>query len=359
VLVGTLDDGEQRSSRGVRFGVQLIRRGPLFDVFRDGARCIKRPSSVPRAERLAALAVIRTDSNETNIFGARRFGWYGDGEVPGDSYFETLLVAEQRVIERAAGEWNHPGARFEGGALVMPWCDALDFAGLSPDEQRRCFPRMLPALWTALAFCPHGDLKPDAFLLEAGGWFRILDPGVSVAGPARRRTSPGGFDLQSALMTSNGAHYPLLPPEHGPDAPRQRAGPPLVELLPLTRLTLFGPPPEVATGRGDSPSAADALALGAIYFALLTERTIAGELGLEEPLWCGGWSDSMRGRPVDRVAPTQTALEAGVLERALRRADSLPVEAELCMRLVRGADAATLSALAHEAMRALEASRLW
>jgi hypothetical protein len=183
--------------------------------------------------------------------------------------------------------------------LVAPWCDGQSFASLAVAEQRRAFPRMLPALWRALAVCPHGDLKPDAFLLDPAGFFRVLDPGVSIGGPYQRRAQPGGLDFHSRLFTTNAAHYALALPEHGPKAPQLRACGGGLEHVLETQHT-FGYLDAIARPSDPhEPALADVLALGALYFQILTGESLATALELEAPLWTGFWSDS-RHRPEPR-----------------------------------------------------------
>lgn len=329
--------------------LRRVHEGPLFDVFRAtlGGRdvAVKRIAPTDPARRGAALGAEWTHHNVTNIFHTWELGWTPNELPPGLAYHEALLDAEHAVIARVAADWNHPGARLarwraddqldanEGSrCLITPWCDGRSFAALPTHEQRAAFPRMLPALWRALAVCPHGDLKPDAFLLDPAGFFRILDPGVRIPGPCEARPEPQ-LSFDSALITTNAAHYLLARPEHGPQPPRLRApAGGLAKLLerqqlgPLDLAMWTSPPPAPSV----APAAADVVALGALYFTILTGAPLGSLLG-HEPLWIGSWRD-IRSPEDPRPAAALAAL-AGA-PRVLERAALAPGEVTLCMRLL-------------------------
>jgi hypothetical protein len=236
----------------------------------------------------------------------------------------------------------------------MPWCSGVSFAGLSRDEQRRWFPAMLPALWTALAACPHGDLTHEDLMLEPEhGWFRILDPGVRITGPAY----PGGLDFDSELFTTNAAHYPLVLPEHGPDQPRLRApGGGLTHAVETQAWSMFGRSAATDTAippvLSPAPSAADVVACGAIYFGVLAGAPLISWLGIGAPLWTGFWSD-VGDRP-ELHPPILDAIAAGAIARALSPTGATAAEIALCERLIRlDIDEAAVMRCAAEVTRAI------
>lgn len=368
--------------------VQRVHVGPLFDVFRArlGGRdvAIKRRGATTQWDN--ALASAWRLSDPTNIFYHRQFGWADDELPPGLAYFEALLRAEHAVIERAKEDWNHPGAELalwcaddviastlhgkesssgdpadgvagqEGhpyrtiashtGALclVMPWCDGTSFVTLPRAEQRRLFPAMLPALWKALAACPHGDLSPANLMLEREhGFFRILDPGVRIAGPSRAAIRGsfafggyGAFELESEMLTTNATHYPLEMPEHGPAKP-QLCAPTgglahIVEGYASSLFRQWRGTVDSAVVQPHMPAAADVVACGAIYFSVLAGESLASLLDIHAPLWTGFWSDS--GHHPDSPRSTLDLLAGGAIARALRLAGAGPAEIVLCERLV-------------------------
>jgi hypothetical protein len=332
--------------------IRRVHEGPLFDVFRAtvGGRdvAVKRIAPSDGARRCAALGAEWSHTNVTNIFHTRELGWTAREPLPGLAYHEALLDAEHAVIARVAADWNHPGARLarwrgddeldahEGArCLITPWCEGKSFAALTAAEQRAMFPRMLPALWRALAVCPHGDLKPDAFLLYPAGFFRILDPGVRIAGPREARPEPQ-LSFASSLVTTNAAHYLLVLPEHGPQAPRLRApGGGLAHLLESQQRSLIEAHRDhlaaTQAKQPEAPAAADVAALGALYFTVLTGAPLGSLLGAE-PLWTGFWSDT-GSRPDPDLVTSALAALAGV-PRVLERAAVAPAEIRLCARLL-------------------------
>lgn len=371
--------------------LQQVRRvhvGPLFEVFRarlgDRDVAIKRHSATPQWDD--ALVSVWTHSDPTNIFYHRQFGWTDDELPPGPSYFEALLRAEHAVIECAEGDWNHPGAKLarwcaddviaptlhgeasrsgdpadvvdghdghpfrtsasHPGALclVMPWCDGASFATLPRAEQRRLFPAMLPALWKALAACPHGDLSPANLMIEREqGFFRILDPGVRIAGPSRAAIQGsfafggrGAFRFQSEMLTTNPTHYPLVMPEHGPAKPRLCAPPGglarIIEGYASSLFQQWHDDVKSAAVQAHRPAAADVVACGAIYFSLLAGETLASLLGIHAPLWTGFWSDS--GHHPESPRSLLDLLAGGAISHALRSAGAGLAEIALCERLV-------------------------
>jgi hypothetical protein len=340
--------------------IQRIHRGELFDVYRGhaGSRevIVKCLADVPSERRLAALGATWTHSNATNLFHMRALGWSPPGEAPPtEAHLVELLAAEQRIVERIEGAWNHPGAwlseTVEGtSCLAMPVCTGTSFAALPRPEQRRWFPRMIPALWEALSVCPHGDLKPDSLWLDdSRRFFRILDPGVWIEGP-RRASRDAGLSFESQLMTTNAASYPLLDPEHGPKPPHLLATRCELEhalvLYDQGRSWTLAPAPPSER----APSAADVVALGAIYFAILTRASLAETLGLAVPMWCGFWRDG-RGAPEDRTRDVRAALNRK-LPRQLAGAGVREAEARLCVALVRLAELERLGELAAAAVAA-------
>ena len=338
--------------------LQQVKSGPLFDVFR--ARLDGRPvyvKSVARhaddSARRVALASAWTDSDETNYFHGRHMGWKDRTEEarPGLAHYEALLQAEYTVVERAHEHWNHPGAQLmrrrgeelvaEGGdiCLVIPACEGTPLARFSRHEQREWIPDMLPALWRALSHCPHGDLRPDNLLIDpTRRFFRILDPGVRIDGPSCR--VPLGLDFESALFTTNTAHYPLLLPEHGPDRPRLRepyAGVLARQLEAYSHSwspQLFLRKTREHRGHKVSPAAADLIAIGAMYTFALTGTPLHVLLRLDAPLWTGFWDYSRSDVLSTRRRRYLEAIEGGELLRSLQAAGAIGAEAELCVRLI-------------------------
>ncbi len=390
------------------YDVRQVHAGPLNDVFR--ARCGGRHVAIKRRATSTRWDDVIASSwqlaSQTRVFAGVQLGWPHDHTALDAAHADRLLRAEHALIAQVAIDWNHPGGqlarwasddvlrwtdRDDAGALclVMPWCEGEPLSALPRDVQRRLYPTMLPALWRALGECPHGDLGPDNLLIERRRWFRILDPGTRVAGPAgasasrAAATAPapagpaaqgptaqatqaadaqaphpgaagasptGTLALTSSLFTTNAAHYPLLAPEHGPGWPHLRApAGGLIQLLDqltahpqLTFLTadprsvpldVVGPPPSSPY----TPSAADLFACGAIYFEILAGAPLSSLLALDAPLWTRsgaqlGTSELARQR--EAVAWCVTQITGGAVRRALEPVGAARPEITLCERLI-------------------------
>lgn len=322
-----------------------VHAGALYDVFHaaigDQQVAVKRP--IATADRDRALATAWDRSGKTSLIHGQEFGWPSDQPALPSFYMEALLAAEHDVTRRAAEFWNHPGVEMvrwgrddrlappEDEAagplcLVMPWCHGTPIASLTRTEQRRWFPSMLPALWDSLSEVPHGDLSLDDLVLERErGIFRIFDPGVSIEGPA---SSQGEWWFSSRLMTTNAARYPLIPPEHGPGAPRRCAPSKLADAMGRW----FPRPGAVRSMIG--PSVADLVACGAMYFEILAERSLLSLLELRQPAWLSkGHEADVRSQAPK--APWLDALAWGAIPRALQAVAS-PAEIALCELMVLG-----------------------
>ncbi len=157
-----------------------------------------------------------------------------------------MLAIENQIVQSTEGAWNHsiigqgvwdglsgyPNQRYsselptedESNArlfcarfmpvLVMPYHRATRLGDLPKIEQRKLFPRMLPALWSALSHTYHGDLSETNILVQPDyTQFHLIDPGIMLAsiGTCASNTFFGD-DYFSSILTTNAANYPLLPP---------------------------------------------------------------------------------------------------------------------------------------------------
>jgi len=365
-----------------------IHQGPLFEVHRLRSPrydvCVKRVALQDDDRIATSLAAHWSDSNETNIFMGRGMGgaWYRD--APRGPYYERLLRAEFAVIQRVAGQWNHPGARLtrwqpgthlevkaegvlEGDlCMVMPTCQGQSLSDYPRERQRKIFPSLLPALWRALTHHAHGDLSPeDVWMDRSEKFFRILDPGVCIRGHQWLRNDHpdavvGALDFRSVLFTTNVEHYPVLRPAYGDGALScdaddgfddleaevrgyLRAEPfSLVDELSLdsAQPTLFHFFERIHAYRQrydgvpaplPNPCAPDVIAMGIMYFRILTGRRFLDLYPVEWPLWAGYWSDrGNRAHPFPDFAD-----HLDVLTQALDAATHLSVaERRLCEDLI-------------------------
>ena len=344
--------------------VEFVSSGTLFDVFRArfSGRAVYVKCVTRRAERRAGRGSLWQEGNTTNWFIRSGMGWVERPVArPGHVHYEAALRAECEVINTVATYWNHPGAtlaRARDGqlagpgaeiCLVMPECRGTPLERFSRDEQRQWIPRMLPALWRALARCPHGDLNAGDLLIDPSRrFFGILDPGVRIEGP-----SDSTFRFYSTLFTTNATHYALLLPEHGPARPRlcapygglrrqleswHRQVAWLIEARDSGR-----PAGKEQWSDGVSPAAADLIALGAMYACTLGAAPLHEMLGLDEPLWSRarerGVFDAercgyLKHEPTADERHCIEVIEGGELSRALQRRGATSSEAELCVGLI-------------------------
>lgn len=230
-----------------------------------------------------------------NIIFTRLFSIVGSvggaaGTLPASvALHGKLLEQEAARIVQSQGYWNH--AVIHAGqtiwkhgdaqpSLVTPWFLGDALGALEVDVQRAMFPRMVPSLWDALAAAPHGDLHPGHLIVApARDRFALIDPGAAVYIDQRRDTGDGDVAL---VFATNLEHYPLLPPYYASTrlGVRSRAhfasflnseggfsisiGPDADTTVPTIS--------DVNSIQGNAPRATDLLALGVMYYRMLTRR---------------------------------------------------------------------------------------
>jgi hypothetical protein len=154
-----------------------------------------------------------------------------------------MLLMESQVIQWTQGAWNHSiigqgvwdshsvvcdrrntwdeadrDLRFGAGflpVLVMPYHRTIRLADLSKTEQKKLFPRMLPALWAALSQMYHGDLSETNILIQPDySHLHPIDPGVMLVSVSIGYTDNSVLkdDRSASVFTTTAANYPLLPP---------------------------------------------------------------------------------------------------------------------------------------------------
>ncbi|BAY11808.1 hypothetical protein [Calothrix sp. NIES-2098] len=220
-----------------------------------------------------------------------------------------ILLVETQLINWTRGRWNHSIiglgtwdglSQIHGNkevyntsepldlrflpVLIMPDYEATPFSKLPAYSKRLLFPQMLPALWDALCYMHHGDLSESNILIsQKQNIFHIIDPGVVLASDSGKL-----FGLQEQyIFTTTSANYPLLPPYLGDS---KAVG--IVECLkyfgremkPSNRI----PAPSLSEVQQQSnPSMSDLLALGIIYYRILTGKEIflGQDILPDKPAW--------------------------------------------------------------------------
>ena len=214
-----------------------------------------------------------------------------------DSISDGLLESEFATIAATQGAWNHQvidlvtlgdGHR----ALVTPFHQGYRFNDFSRDTQRELFPRMLPALWNALAATPHGDLHPENVIVQPQrGRFVLIDP----CAYAQQEPS-GAQDKGNLAFTTCPANYPLLAPYYEPAATLTEGLPLAAHVEQFSQWVAKGAMkeaaerwPEMRLGQHSAvtvePHPADVLAIGIIYYQILTRRHPFYDDEFSAPAW--------------------------------------------------------------------------
>lgn len=236
-----------------------------------------------------------------------------------------LLVIEAELIKRTNQYWNHKilGLGLWNNSrqtentlltelrpvLIMP--DYQDTTPLSKlSEKRTLFLRMLPALFQALSYSYHGDLSEDNLLIKNDfSIFYIIDPGVIVS--SETLVGEDHFSAPSAnsesFFISNSLNYPILAPfqdetllemeRNFASANKEHQIFNLVTFLQHFKLfRKFGQPLFIKSNLDhkpkttrSSPYPSDLLALGIIYYRILTGENLFydRETELDHPIWLG------------------------------------------------------------------------
>ncbi|AKT41187.1 hypothetical protein [Chondromyces crocatus] len=310
--------------------IRLIHAGTHFDVHEVevGGRklALKVPSdrampSGPGHENLFLASRVlggATTDWDVRCHGGSLTRLMADNEVAdvedAEGVGELLLRDEIRRLHAAAASWNHAalglircevGGRRGLPGLLMPLLEGAPLGSLPLPAQRRLLPRMIPALWDAIATVLHGDVEASNLLVApVEDRFALIDPGALVLRHLPERGASRGSDVLTFI--TNVDTYPVLPP--------YAITPPLGEGATLrdhwhsfresmTRSD-FAPPFKVGTtdaGRWTStragrflvdvavergePHPADLLAVGVMYYRALTGVHPLYEDELSRPGW--------------------------------------------------------------------------
>jgi hypothetical protein len=290
-----------RAPRDLRI-VRPAHRGRTFDVYEAVLRgrpvAMKVPAAAPGADdAFTAVRAVGSISTVWNVDCAAGEHRAGTADAP-PATAEDLLTDEFRRLAAIGRRWNHGDPEFlqcrlgDRGtlpALITSWHPGSTLAAMSRPSQRGLLPRMMLALWDALAAGTHGDLQPsNVVVAPARDRFALIDPGAMVR---RRETDPTGpvTSSDSLVFVTNARHYPLLPPYARTLPLATRSGPrehweAFVESVVAasgagcTRAADEAQPPADARHAFPDPSApprgephpADLLAVGILYYEALT-----------------------------------------------------------------------------------------
>jgi hypothetical protein len=284
-----------------------VAAGALFDVYRatmaDGRRAAVKLAAAEPSDHAQRLFGAFTSIVFTRLFSIRGRLGPASAEPHGPATPACVLALEAERIAASEPWWNHSVitqglVTISGGdapiaALVTPWFDGDAFGALDRATQRLLWPRMIDALWRGLAAAPHGDLHPGQIIVApAHDRFALIDPGVEWL---IDETLPSGDGNTELVFLTNAEHYPIVPPyfvSPYPVASRQQ----LFETFIATKCGTETPMGRNAAACGpvvpgaldeSEPRVADLLALGAIYYRVLTGRHPFYNERRSEPAWFG------------------------------------------------------------------------
>lgn len=211
-------------------------------------------------------------------------------------------------------EFNESPDLADVPVLVMPYHDARPFSMFSNARKRGLFPRMLPALWTALCKTTHGDLSESNILINnSGDIFHLIDPGVYI------NNSEEHINGQAALFTTNEQNYPFFSPV--PDHPENSLS--LFVQNHLHRLDSVNSP---------QPATGDLLAMGIIYYRILTGKEIFRDENVSRGLPFWEHSFMLPFDPVNKWAAE--VLTGDSIKQEIENAGIPPAEKQLVQALL-------------------------
>lgn len=351
---------------------RTLHAGALFDVVRvrqeERSWCLKLAQDASSTTTSAPpLYSNRFFGVGTSIYaGVRKTGLEA---VPAQAsgWLDQLLILEAERIRRSAGAWNHAvsalgicdapydpsaiGERWEDPGpqrrvgLLMPEVPGATLASLEREEQRALLPRMLPALWDALAHSPHGDLSPDNVILSPQRErFALIDPGVCLT----RERHGSLYSSTEWVGTCTPAAYPLFAPGYAGELGQR-------DLASELRHSLLHAPPSTCSNaaRSGQPDVADLHALGVAYYAMLT-----GEHPLPEhrqhPVWEAAYGEGQGARSEgSHAARIEAQLARGIVPPREHDGALSAAEQELALALLelRTPNRASLLRLASAVLR--------
>jgi hypothetical protein len=345
-----------------------IATGALFEVYQavlsDGrAVAIKIPAAqvdrgrTPMFGAYAEIIFSRLHSVQGHVHRATLAN-------PCDTTIQArLLAAEATRITASHPWWNHDVV-YSGPAqlsrdkvvpaLVTPWHNGHAFGALDRGTQREIFPKMIPALWRALAAAPHGDVHPGQFIVTAAlDRFVLIDPGVELFVDERHATGDGHSELS---FLTNHEHYPVVPPYYASTfaaAHRRRHFRSFIGTssgfeVPIGPHASAVGPVIPAVHDGSAPRVADLLALGVVYYRVLTGQHPFYDGQYRYPAW---YDVTMcEGRTEPRPEALAMLAREVVAPRALAEDVTAGEEALCCAMLELSAvDRASLLRLSREA----------
>ncbi|MCA9707047.1 MAG: hypothetical protein KDK70_14430 [Myxococcales bacterium] len=209
-----------------------VHHGRCFDVHRGHRHGREVACKVPTAEAPPRLVTTATVGGVSTVWSLRcRTGASAPGDEPPPGLPAALLTSEAAMLGHHGAAWDTVPLGLEGGperpVLVTPWHDAAPLRALPRAQQRSVLPRLLPSLWDMLADHPHGDVSPGNLLVmreATPARCALVDPAGMVVHGHLYGVAAITSDVEVHVITT-AAYYPLLPPHYASALPLAEAAP--------------------------------------------------------------------------------------------------------------------------------------
>jgi len=322
---------------------EIIHKGNLFTIYRveiSGQEiCIKAPSVFSNSREIYGSNFYGI---ETSIYsGSNQLIENLDATTEKNEWIFKILLLEGELVRWTNGAWNHWVIGFgtwDGLSgchnknidyenqdnswspyrfipiMLMPHYPAIPLSAFSFQEQRELFPRILPSLWDALCAMHHGDLSQSNILINKNeNIFHLIDPGVVLSSTA----SENMYANNRSIFTTNAANYPLIPPfKDISDFAQFGDNNVHTDLLQFLKSLICSPhfrnldvgiydlssrqlswtKNSIQVNSTSTPHPADLLALGIIYYRILTGNDMfLGSGIMEKPAWQGEYGELFGG----------------------------------------------------------------
>lgn len=291
---------------------EVLHEGQTFHLYRAdlGGQdvVLKTPSPSLTGDALFVKSI--SVGSEEMVRTSQGIDWlnWSDSKLDPIKVATWALLVESQIINLAAGDWNHhviAMGTWDGlsknwnketwsvkepldlrflPVLVMPYHNAVAFSTLPHSLKRLLFPQMMPALWDALCKTPHGDLSESNILInQTQNIFHIIDPGIVLSSDMHQHSG----DTYISIFITTRANYPLIPPFNRQS--HDATG--LISFIKehILDWNMRGLPEDMLYPASPSvrPAACDLLALGIIYYRILTGKEIFLGTSIlpEKPAW--------------------------------------------------------------------------
>lgn len=335
---------------------QVLHEGKMFHLYcaelNERDVVLKTPSPSLSGDSLFVRSILQ--GSETFVSTNQGIKWLNQHRAEFDpiKVATWALLVESQIINQTAGAWNHEViamGTWDGlsecwheeiwnseepldfrflPVMVMPYHDAVAFSTLPHTLKRLLLPKMLPALWDALLRMPHGDLSESNILInQTQNIFHLIDPGVVLTSDTQQFN---GLSYIS-IFTTTAANYPVIPPFNRQSY--ETSG--LISFIEKPIVQNYLKEPILAGEKLSTPAACDLLALGIIYYRILTgkEMFLGTSILPQKPAWMNSY---MTPAFEDRRVYNQLidSLSNNYIQKELEKAGILDNEKRLALGLL-------------------------